>query len=143
MKAFRHELGHKGPLYTATTRNLRVSVRPEYRDEQSAPRDHYFVWTYCVSIENLGPETVQLVGRHWRVTDARGDMQQARGVGVVGEQPILEPGDSFEYTSCAPLTTPSGIMGGTYQMQNERGEAFDIEIPAFSLDSPYQEILVH
>src|ERR1700691_3636643 len=104
--------------YSATTRQIRVSVKPIYLDDQSAPADNHFVWAYQVKIENLGRETVQLRSRHWRIRDARGDV--------------------FEYTSGTPLPTPSGIMAGEYQMENERGEMFDIEIPAFSLDSPYQ-----
>lgn len=126
--------------YTATTRHIRVTVRPTYLNEQSAPNDSHFVWAYQVIIENLGRETVQLRSRHWKITDARGELHEVRGSGVIGEQPILEPGDMFDYTSGTPLTTPSGIMMGTYQMENERGESFDIEIPAFSLDSPYQHI---
>jgi len=126
--------------YSATTRHIRVSVKPVYLDDQSAPTDNHFVWAYQVKIENLGHETVQLRGRHWRITDARGELHEVRGSGVVGEQPVLEPGDVFEYTSGTPLPTPSGIMMGAYQMENERGEMFDIEIPAFSLDSPYQPV---
>lgn len=126
--------------YTAITRDLRVTVRPNYLDDQSAPNDNHFVWAYHVTIENLGRETVQLRSRHWQITDARGERHEVRGPGVIGEQPILEPGDLYDYTSGTPLTTPSGIMYGTYQMENERGEVFDIEIPAFSLDSPYQPI---
>jgi len=126
--------------YIATTRHIRVTVRPSYLDDQSAPNDNHFVWAYHVTIENLGRETVQLRSRHWRITDGRGERHEVRGPGVIGEQPILEPGDLYDYTSGTPLTTPSGIMTGTYQMENERGEIFDIEIPAFSLDSPYQPI---
>ncbi len=126
--------------YTATTRDIRVSVKPVYLDDQSAPTDNHFVWAYQVKIENLGRETVQLRSRHWKITDARGELHEVRGPGVIGEQPILEPGDSYEYTSGTPLATPSGIMSGQYQMENERGEAFNIEIPAFSLDSPYQPV---
>lgn len=126
--------------YTATTRDIRVTVRPTYLDEQSAPNDSHFVWAYHVTIENLGRETVQLRSRHWKITDARGEFHEVRGAGVIGEQPTLEPGDVYDYTSGTPLTTPSGIMCGTYQMENERGETFDIEIPAFSLDSPYQPV---
>lgn len=129
--------------YTATTRDIRVTVRPAYLDDQSAPNDNHFVWAYHVTIENLGRETVQLRSRHWRITDARGELHEVHGPGVIGEQPVLEPGDVFDYTSGTPLATPSGIMNGTYQMENERGEAFDIEIPAFSLDSPYQPIRLH
>jgi ApaG protein len=129
--------------YTALTRQIRVSVQPVYLDDQSAPNDNHFVWAYNVTIENLGQETVQLLSRHWRITDARGELHEVRGPGVIGEQPVLEPGDRFEYTSGTPLATPSGIMAGTYQMENERGETFDVEVPAFSLDSPYQPIRLH
>ena len=130
----------KTPSYTATTRDIRVTVEPTYLDDQSAPADNHFVWAYTVTIENMGRETVQLLTRHWKITDARGDLHEVRGSGVIGEQPTLEPGDKYEYTSGTPLATPSGIMMGTYQMENERGEEFDIAIPAFSLDSPYQPV---
>ena len=130
----------KSMTYTATTRHIRVSVRPAYLADQSAPNDCHFVWAYHVTIENLGRETVQVRSRHWKITDGRGELHEVRGSGVIGEQPILEPGDVFDYTSGTPLPTPSGIMMGTYQLENERGELFDIEIPAFSLDSPYQPI---
>jgi ApaG protein len=126
------------PKYSATTRQICVTVSPAYLPEQSEPTDNHFVWAYHVTIENHGSETVQLRSRHWRITNARGELHEVRGPGVVGEQPRLAPGEAFEYTSGSPLTTPSGIMSGSYQMENERGESFDIEIPAFSLDSPYQ-----
>jgi ApaG protein len=126
--------------YSAITREIRVSVKPTFLEDQSAPADSRFVWAYQVKIENLGRETLQLRARHWRITDARGELYEVRGAGVVGEQPVLEPGDVFEYTSGTPLTTPSGIMMGSYQMENERGETFDVEIPAFSLDSPHQTV---
>lgn len=126
--------------YTATTRQIKVTVSPAYLDEQSSPDESYYVWSYHVTIKNLGAETVQLMNRHWKITDARGDVHEVTGAGVIGEQPRLEPGDAFEYTSGTPLNTPSGIMTGSYQMENERGEMFDIEIPAFSLDSPYQPV---
>lgn len=126
--------------YTAMTRHIKVAVRPKYLEDQSAPADGHFVWAYHVRIENLGRETVQLLSRLWRITDARGEIHEVRGPGVVGEQPVLEPGDSFEYTSGTPLNTPSGIMAGAYHMENERGETFDVQIPAFSLDSPYQPV---
>jgi ApaG protein len=126
--------------YSATTRQICVTVTPTYLDEQSAPEDSHFVWAYHVTIQNHGAETVQLLHRHWKITDARGERHEVRGPGVIGEQPRLEPGDAYEYTSGTPLTTPSGIMSGSYQMENERGESFDIEIPAFSLDSPYQPV---
>lgn len=130
----------KNASYSATTRHIRVTVTPTYLDDQSAPNDSHFVWSYHVKIDNFGQETVQLLSRHWKITDARGELHEVRGTGVIGEQPTLEPGDSYEYTSGTPLATPSGIMLGTYQMENERGEQFDIEIPAFSLDSPYQPV---
>ena len=126
--------------YSTTTRQIRVSVEPTYLADQSAPADNHFVWAYEVRIENLGQETVQLLSRHWIIVDARGERHEVRGQGVVGEQPVLEPGDKFEYTSGTPLHSPSGIMSGSYFMQNERGEEFAVEIPAFSLDSPYQPI---
>jgi ApaG protein len=128
----------KSMQYSTTTREIRVSVKPTFLEDQSAPDDGRFVWAYHVRIENLGRETVQLRSRHWRITDARGERYEVKGPGVVGEQPVLEPGDVYEYTSGTPLTTPSGIMMGAYQMENERGEMFDIQIPAFSLDSPHQ-----
>ncbi|MFY9639587.1 MAG: Co2+/Mg2+ efflux protein ApaG [Rhodomicrobium sp.] len=124
--------------YSATTRGICVTVSPAYLPEQSAPEDSRYVWAYHVTIENRGSETVQLLRRHWRITDARGGLHEVRGPGVIGEQPRLEPGEAFEYTSGTPLSTPSGIMSGSYQMENEQGESFDIEIPAFSLDSPHQ-----
>ncbi|MDE1902123.1 MAG: Co2+/Mg2+ efflux protein ApaG [Alphaproteobacteria bacterium] len=134
---------HRPQPYAATTRQIRVTVVPTYLDDRSAPQDGHFVWAYEVTIENMGAETVQLLSRHWKITDARGELHEVRGPGVIGEQPTLEPGDSYSYTSGTPLATPSGIMTGTYQMENERGEQFDVEIPAFSLDSPYQPVLLH
>src|SRR6185312_11973039 len=95
---------------------------------------------YRVTIENGGEEQVQLLRRHWRITDGIGRLQEVSGLGVVGEQPTLKPGESYEYTSSCPLSTPSGLMTGTYQMINQAGEYFEIAIPMFSLDSPDQEI---
>lgn len=129
--------------YTATTRQIRVTVEPAWLEEQSNPRENRFVWAYRVQIRNLGAETVQLRTRHWMITDARGHVEHVRGPGVVGKQPRLEPGQAFEYTSGAPLTTPTGFMGGTYRMMTSGGESFDIEIPTFSLDSPHQRVLVN
>jgi ApaG protein len=96
-----------------------------------------------VTIENQGRETVQLLSRHWMITNARGELTEVKGPGVVGEQPVLKPGESFEYTSGAPLDTPSGLMGGAYQMEAESGELFDIEIQTFSLDRPNQGVLMN
>jgi ApaG protein len=126
-------------MYTDTTRSIQVTVEPIYLDDESAPDEDHYVWAYHVRIENRGREIVQIRSRHWRITDSFGRTQEVRGAGVVGEQPVLHPGDSFEYTSGTPLTTPSGIMVGSYRMVNADGEGFDVAIPAFSLDSPYQE----
>ncbi|WBV42628.1 Co2+/Mg2+ efflux protein ApaG [Pseudoroseomonas cervicalis] len=132
------------PLFTATTQDIRVSVRAFFLEDQSNPEQSHFVWAYRVTIENLGQRTVQLLRRSWQITDAQGRMQQVHGPGVVGEQPVLEPGESFEYTSGTPLSTPSGFMRGTYHMvETASGEAFDIAIPAFSLDSPHQTGALH
>ncbi|MFC7333837.1 Co2+/Mg2+ efflux protein ApaG [Rhodocista pekingensis] len=124
-------------MYSEVTRSVRVTVRPEYLAQQSQPGERRFVWAYHVRIENEGVETVQLRTRHWRVTDAQGRLQEVRGPGVVGEQPVLRPGDAFEYTSATPLPTPSGFMVGSYGMVTAAGEAFEVRIPAFSLDSPH------
>ncbi len=129
--------------YSATTRQISVTVSPTYLDDQSVPENSHFVWAYRVVIENRGRETVQLRSRHWRITNARGEVREVRGPGVVGEQPRLEPGDELEYTSGVPLTTPSGIMTGSYQMETQHGESFDVEIPAFSLDSPHQPVKIN
>ncbi len=115
-------------------------VTPSYLASQSSPQDDHFVWAYTVQIINLGAGPVQLINRHWRITDALGRTEEVRGPGVVGEQPLLQPGESFEYTSGAPLRTPSGIMTGQYEMESESGDMFHVEIPAFSLDSPHQAI---
>jgi ApaG protein len=131
------------PMYDKITRSIRVSVEPSFLDDQSSPEDDYFVWAYAVSIENEGEEVVQLKNRYWRITDATGRIEEVRGAGVVGEQPVLQPGDRFEYTSGAPLATPTGFMVGTYQMQTSNGEVFDVEIPAFSLDSPHMSVQIH
>tara|TARA_B100001027_G_scaffold208845_1_gene174478 strand:+ start:227 stop:619 length:393 start_codon:yes stop_codon:yes gene_type:complete len=125
-------------MYSAVTRAIRVDVEPIYLEEQSEPANGQFVWAYRVQIGNEGAETVQLLSRYWHITDGLGRIQEVRGAGVVGEQPILNPGEAYEYTSGTPLPTPSGIMRGTYEMKTPAGDKFDIEIPAFSLDSPHQ-----
>jgi ApaG protein len=123
--------------YRAVTRNIEVTVAPRFLSERSSPDNGYFFWAYSIEITNQGQETVQLKTRHWRITDANGKLQEVKGAGVVGEQPVLKPGESFEYTSGVPLPTPSGFMVGTYGMVTEAGETFDIDIPAFSLDCSY------
>ena len=130
-------------MYSATTHAVRVTVNPIYLDEQSSPEEDHYIWAYQVEIENLGENVVQLLTRHWQITDSLGRVQEVRGAGVVGEQPVLKPGESFRYTSGTPLPTPSGIMAGTYGMENAAGERFEVEIPAFSLDSPHQPISLH
>ena len=134
----RNELGMAGAMYTATTRDITVRVQPQFLAEQSDPAADEYFWLYSIRIENGGTETVQLLSRHWIITNANGHVEEVEGPGVVGEQPVLGPGESFEYTSGCPLTTPSGIMAGTYEMAASEGPLFEIEIPAFSLDSPFQ-----
>jgi ApaG protein len=122
-------------MYRAVTRNIEVVVKPRFVADRSAPENNYFFWAYTISITNSSDETVQLKTRHWRITDANGKLQEVRGAGVVGEEPVLKAGESFEYTSGVPLQTPSGFMVGTYGMVSTAGEHFDIDVPAFSLDS--------
>ena len=129
--------------YAETTGAITVSVGPIYLEDQSDPDDNHFVWAYHVRIENHGKRTVQLMTRHWRITDSLGKVHEVRGDGVVGEQPVLTPGGAFEYTSGTPLSTPSGIMDGSYQMETDTGERFDVKIPAFSLDSPHHRRQLH
>ena len=124
-------------MYQAVTREIEVIVTPRYLAERSSPDNGYFFWAYTIEIKNGGTETVQLKTRHWKITDANGRLQEVRGAGVVGEEPVLKPGETFEYTSGVPLPTPSGFMLGTYGMVTTAGEGFDIEIPAFSLDSAF------
>ena len=129
--------------YMAVTRGIAVSVEPTFLEAQSSPGTSQYFWAYRVTIENQGRVTVQLLSRHWRIMNSRGEVNEVKGAGVVGEQPILKPGESFEYTSGAPLSTPSGIMTGTYQMESEGGERFDIAIPSFSLDSPQGAVVLN
>lgn len=126
-------------MYRAVTKHIEVTVTPRFLSERSSPDKGYFFWAYTIDITNLGKETVQLKTRHWRITDAHGRLQEVKGPGVVGEEPVLKPGDSYEYTSGVPLPTPSGFMVGSYGMVSDKGERFDIEIPAFSLDCSYAE----
>jgi ApaG protein len=127
-------------VYRAVTQNIEVTVTPRFVSERSSPANGYFFWAYTINITNLGKETVQLKTRHWRIIDGAGKEQEVNGPGVVGEEPLLKPGESFEYTSGVPLPTPSGFMHGTYGMITIGQQAnFEIEIPAFSLDSSYAE----
>lgn len=127
-------------MYSATTEGIRVTVKPHYLEDQSSPEEEHYVWAYQVFIENMSADTVQLLNRYWHITDANGRVQEVKGPGVVGEQPTLPPGEAFEYTSGCPLSTPSGIMVGRYEMTDNSGRNFEVDIPAFSLDSPHQAV---
>jgi ApaG protein len=131
------------PIYESITRGIRVTVKPSFLDDQSDPEEGRFLWSYQVTIENNGPETVQLLSRNWRITDAQGRMQDVRGPGVVGAQPILEPGQTFQYTSGCPLPTSSGAMSGYYDMRGAAGDGFTVEIPLFLLESPHERRQIH
>ena len=123
-------------MYRAVTRQIEVTVEPNFMPERSAVDKGQYFWSYTIVITNSGNETVQLRSRHWIITDATGRKQEIRGEGVIGEQPVLAPGERHQYTSGVPLPTASGIMTGRYQMVTESGEQFEIEVPTFSLDSP-------
>jgi ApaG protein len=129
---------HPKTAYRAVTRQIEVKACPTFLPERSSPENGYYFWAYTITLTNLGRETVQLKTRHWRITDAHGRLQEVRGAGVVGETPVLKPGQNYEYTSGVPLPTPSGFMTGSYGMTTESGETFDIDIPAFSLDIPQE-----
>ncbi len=121
----------------ACTRGVRVRVRSEYRPERSNPVQNQYFFAYHIRIANEGDATVQLLSRHWAITDALGHVEQVRGPGVVGERPVLAPGESFEYSSACPLETPFGSMSGSYQMVTENGETFDARIAPFHLSQPH------
>ena len=130
-------------MFEAVTNEISVRVETHFLDEQSSPEDHHFFWAYYVEIENQGNEPVRLRARHWRITDGLGAIQEVTGEGVVGEQPVILPGETYRYTSGAPLGTPSGFMYGWYKMESGTGEDFKVDIPVFSLDSPYDEHIVN
>jgi ApaG protein len=130
-------------MYSKTTNSILVVVETQFLEDHSTPDEDHYVWAYHVRIENVGSDSVKLKTRQWHITDARGQQQNVSGEGVIGEQPVLDPGDAYEYASGVPLETPSGIMGGSYQMQSGAGKLFDVEIPTFSLDSPYETSSVH
>jgi ApaG protein len=130
------ELKELAAMYRAITRQIEVTVEPNFLPERSSIEKCQYFWSYTIAITNTGDETVQLRTRHWIITDATGRRQEVRGDGVVGEQPVLTPGQRFEYTSGVPLQTASGFMTGRYQMESQSGERFEIEVPTFSLDSP-------
>ena len=130
-------------MYQRQTRSIHVAVEPAYLAEQSEPEDNRYVWAYTVTIENRGAEPVQLISRYWNIVDGSGKVDEVRGPGVVGAQPVIRPGERFQYTSGCPLETPSGLMSGRYQMKAASGEDFEAEIPAFMLESPFEKRQIH
>ncbi len=130
-------------MYRATTHGIQITVTPKYLADRSSAQDARYFWAYTIEIVNKSAVTVQLKTRYWKITDALGKLEEVRGPGVVGEQPVLKPGERFEYTSGVPLTTPTGMMAGSYGMVTEGGEKFDVEVPAFSLDSPSTSRVLH
>lgn len=129
--------------YELETKRIRVAVKPAYLHDQSDPEDDRYVWSYTVTIENKSGELVQLLSRYWSIIDGQGRIQEVRGAGVVGAQPTIKPGESFQYTSGCPLETASGSMSGRYQMMSASGESFEAEIPAFLLESPFERRQIH
>jgi len=125
------------------TNDVIVRVEPEYLADQSSPSDSRFIWAYTVEIDNQSEEDLQVTERFWQIADSRGQVQEVRGTGVVGEKPVVKAGEVFRYTSGAPLTAPSGMMRGTYRVEAPGGEAFDVDIPAFVLDSPHEGLRVN
>jgi ApaG protein len=129
--------------YEEITRDIKIAVEPNFLDDQSEPEESRYLWSYRVTIENKSEIAVQLLSRYWRITDARGRIREVRGEGVIGEQPVIAPGRAFEYTSGAPLETASGFMTGTYHMRASTGENFEVGIPMFALESPYEARRMH
>ena len=136
-------MGYIGLMYSKTTRGITVTVKPYFLDDQSSPQENHYVWAYQVNIKNSSNSTMKLNRRNWLIIDANGKIINVQGEGVVGEFPTLEPGESFEYTSGTPLKTTNGIMQGFYLMSQNNGDQLKIDIPAFSLDSPYNKKNLH
>src|ERR1700744_467503 len=130
-------------MYERSTRNIRVAVQPAFLDDQSDPDEERYLWSYTVTIENPRAERLQLLSPHWHITEGRGQIKEVTGPGVVGAQPVIAPGQKFQYTSGCPLPTASGYMSGRYKMRLSNGEAFDAEIPAFLLESPHETRQIH
>lgn len=143
MQASDLRTGRNRRMYRAVTQNIEIKVAPRFLVDQSKPEEHQFFWSYTIEITNLGEETVQLISRHWKITDGMGRLHEVKGAGVIGQQPVIAPGDSFRYTSGCPLETPEGIMAGSYQMLSETGRSFNVEVPAFSLDSSTEKRLLN
>ena len=136
-------MGYTFFMYSKTTNGVTVTVTPYFLDDQSSPQDSHFVWAYQVNIKNSGHSSIKLNHRNWLIIDANGKVMNVQGEGVVGEYPTIEPGESFEYTSGTPLKTDNGIMQGFYLVSQDNGEKLKIDIPAFSLDSPYNNKNIH
>ena len=136
-------MGYINFMYSKTTNGVTVTVTPYFLDDQSSPQESHFVWAYQVNIKNSGNSSIKLNRRNWLIIDANGKIINVQGEGVVGEFPTIEPGESFEYTSGTPLKTNNGIMQGFYLVSQDNGEKLKIDIPAFSLDSPYNKKNVH
>jgi ApaG protein len=131
-------------MYEQETAGVIVRVEPQFLPEESEPDEGRYDWAYTIEIENRSPDSLQLISRFWKITDENGLTQEVRGPGVIGQQPVIEPGESFRYTSAAPLAAPSGVMLGAYSMQRvDNGEAFDIAVPAFALESPHQSRMLN
>ena len=130
-------------MYSATTRGVHVSVTPSFMESESSAKDNRYFWAYTIDIVNEADQTVQLIARHWRITDGHGQLHEVKGPGVVGEQPVLKAGERFTYTSGCPLDTPHGSMTGIFQMVAEDGASFEATIPPFPLQSPYARNTLH
>jgi ApaG protein len=130
-------------MYERETGGVKISVEPDYLEEESAPEESRFVWAYTIAIENCTSAPLQLITRKWAITDAHGRTEHVQGIGVVGEQPVIAPGECFRYTSGAPLPTPSGFMRGSYEMRTEAGDSVVAMIPDFSLDRPDDRVCLH
>ncbi len=130
-------------MYSSTTRSILVTVNPVFVRQESDPANGHFFWAYHVTVKNNSSMEIQLLTRYWHITDGHGHVEEVRGEGVVGKKPVIAPGEGFEYTSGCPLTTPSGFMQGSYQMIAADGDMFDVEIPAFSLDIPDQNVVLN
>ncbi len=129
--------------YSHISQNIRISVKTDFLDSQSDEENNLWVWSYDILIENKGTIKIQLLDRHWIITDETGHVEEFKGVGVIGQQPTINPGNYFQYTSGAPLKRPSGFMTGSYNMINEVKKSFKIEIPTFSLDLPLKKRILN
>ena len=130
-------------MTTSKKYQIAVSAAPQFIADQSDPEAEKYIFAYTMTIANVGTVAAQLISRHWIITDGNSQAQEVRGLGVVGQQPLLQPGEKFEYTSGTPLTAPSGRLGGNYQVQTNDGDLFEVEIPTFSLDSPHDIKRMH